>query len=80
MKKILLIISLILCLTGCNEETITESINGSMENLEIDIRTDNETCVEYFVFSGSYKGDIQVRLNQDGTVKIDESCLLNKEE
>lgn len=84
MKKILLLIIFILLLTGCGIEPISEDNNNEtsyyiQDSIKFDFYVDKNTCVEYIIFSGGYKGGITSRLNTDGTLKLNEICLKNKE-
>ena len=84
MKKILLLIISILLLTGCGIEPISEDSNNEtsyyiQDSIKFDFYVDKNTCVEYIIFSGGYKGGITPRLNTDGTLKLNETCLKNKE-
>lgn len=84
MKKILLLIISILLLTGCGIEPISEDNNNEtsyyiQDSIKFDFYVDKNTCVEYIIFSGGYKGGITPRLNTDGTLKLNETCLKNKE-
>lgn len=83
MKKILLLIILTLFLTGCGAEPINKKIETNdtyyiQSSPYFDFYVDKETCVEYIY---SYKGDgcFIPRLNTDGTLKLNETCLKNKE-
>lgn len=83
MKKFLLLIIPLLCLTGCaksiSEDKATETSYYIQDSGLFDIYVDKKTCVEYITFNGSYKGGIIPRLNIDDTLKLNESCLKNKE-
>ncbi len=84
MKKILLLIISILLLTGCGIEPISEDNNNEtsyyiQDSIKFDFYVDKNTCIEYIIFSGGYKGGITPRLNTDGTLKLNETCLKNKE-
>ena len=84
MKKILLLIISILLLTGCGIEPISEDNNNEtsyyiQDSIKFDFYVDKNTCVEYIIFSGGHKGGITPRLNTDGTLKLNETCLKNKE-
>lgn len=83
MKKMLSLIILTLFLTGCGAEPIskTETKNSTyyiQDSMNFDFYIDKETCVEYIIFSGRYKGGITPRLNTDGTLKLNETCLEEK--
>lgn len=83
MKKMLSLIILTLFLTGCGAEPIskTETKNSTyyiQDSMNFDFYIDKETCVEYIIFSGGYKGGITPRLNTDGTLKLNETCLEEK--
>lgn len=81
MKKLFIILLLLFLVTGCSV-----GINDSKTDYkEFDygdmyFYTDEDTCVEYIVYVGYYKGGITTRLNADGTVKINEECLNSKGE
>lgn len=72
MKKFLILIIVIL-LTGC-----TSNVQSINEDFNIHYKLDEETCVEYIIIQGSYKGSITPRLNRDGTLKLNEECLLKE--
>lgn len=83
MKKIILLLTLGLLLTGCGAEPIskTETKNSTyyiQDSMNFDFYIDKETCIEYIIFSGGYKGGITPRLNTDGTLKLNEICLKYK--
>ena len=84
MKKILLLIILILLLTGCGAEPISKTDSNNtyyiQDSMNFDFYIDKETCIEYIIFSGGYKGGITPRLNTDGTLKLNEICLKYKGE
>lgn len=80
MKKvscILLSLFLITGLTGCEESQINNNENIELNSEDTDIRfwTDEETGVQYVIYSHGepYKGmgGITPRLNADGTLYID---------
>lgn len=82
MKKILLLIIFILLLTGCGAEPISKTETKNLtyyiqDSMNFDFYIDKETCIEYIIFSGEYKGGITPRLNTDGTLKLNEICLKN---
>ncbi len=84
MKKILLLIIFILLLTGCGAEPISKTETKILtyyiqDSMNFDFYVDKESCIEYIIFSGRYKGGITPRLNTDGTLKLNEICLKNKE-
>ena len=64
MKKILLLITLILLLSGCSIESVR---NPQMVNY-----VDEDTCVIYLT---RYEAGITPMYNQDGTLKLDKECL-----
>lgn len=73
-----------LFLTGCGAEPIskTETKNSTyyiQDSMNFDFYVDKETCVEYVVFKGGYKGGITPRLNRDGTPLLNEKCLKESE-
>lgn len=75
-----LVLAIVLLLTGCGADTVN---NNNVENKDnymqeynsFNFYVDEETCVEYIVFHDTYKGGITPRLNDDGTLKLNESCL-----
>ena len=76
----------ILFLTGCSTTIITPiDTNGKNDTYYIqdssmyDFYVDKETCIEYIIFSGSYKGGITPRLNRDGTLLLNKKCLKESE-
>ena len=82
MKKVLLLTILVL-LTGCGVETVQEDKAKEtsyylQSSILFDIVVDKETCVEYILFEGGYKGGITTRLNSDNTLKLNEICLKSK--
>ncbi len=85
MKKILLLIISLMILTGCEKvdpinEVKTDETNYYMQGLTgFNFYTDKTTCVEYIVYSGYHQGNIIPRLNADNTLKLNETCLKNKE-
>lgn len=72
MKKFLILIIVIL-LTGC-----TSNVQSINDDFDIRYKVDEETCVEYILINGSYKGSIIPRLNRDGTLKLNEKCLIKE--
>lgn len=54
------------------ETEIEMKKNGAMTQDAFTIWTDPETGVEYIVYNNFYKGGITPRLNEDGTIKINE--------
>lgn len=85
MKKILLVIVSIMLLTGCGAEPITKTEARNLtyyiqDSIDFNFYVDKETCVEYILFSGLKKGNITPRLNDDGTLKLNEICLKDKGE
>ena len=84
MKKILLLIILILLLTGCGAEPISEDNNNGVsyymqDSTKFSFYVDKNTCVEYIIYKSGYKGGIIPRLNANGTLKLNETCLKNRE-
>lgn len=78
-----LVLAIVLLLTGCGADTVNND-DESKDNYEIyymqesysfNFYVDKETCVEYIVFQGSYKGSVITRLNSDGTLKLNKNCL-----
>jgi hypothetical protein len=71
MKKMFLILTalilaiLLFTFSGCESDG---SGVGNLEDSYIDIWTDEETGVQYIVYSGVKKGGITPRLNADGTL------------
>lgn len=85
MKKMLLLIIPTLFLTGCGAEPISKTETKNLtyyiqDSMNFDFYIDKETCIEYIIFSGGYKGGITPRLNTDGTLKLNEICLKYKGE
>ena len=84
MKKILLLIILTLFLTGCGDEPISEDNNNEtsyyiQDSIKFSFYVDKNTCIEYIIYQNGYQGGIAPRLNTDGTLKLNETCLKNKE-
>lgn len=84
MKKFLLLIISILFLTGCGAKPISEDKTDEtsyymQDSIYFDFYVDKETCVEYVVYKGGYRGGLTPRLNTDNTLKLNETCLKNKE-
>lgn len=78
MKKILIIPLLLLLITGCTSKNEDNNYDTNYQEINdnfIYYYTDEDTCVEYIVFSGYRKGGITPRLNADGTIKLNEECL-----
>ena len=80
MKKISLLIITIILLTGCGAEPINKKHETNdayyiQDKHDFDFSVDKETCVEYIIFNGGYKGGITPRLNADGTLKLNKICL-----
>lgn len=83
MKKFLLLIISILFLTGCGAEPISDNETNEtsyyiQDSINFDFYVDKETCVEYIIFRGAYKGGLTSRLNADNTLKLNETCLEDK--
>lgn len=79
MKKILLLIIFILLLTGCDAEPINEASYYIQDSANFSFYVDKKTCIEYIIYQGVKRGGITPRLNTDGTLKLNETCLKNKE-
>lgn len=80
MKKFLLLVIIIILLTGCGAESINKKHETNdtyyiQDSLNFDFYVDKETCVEYIIFNGGYRGGITPRLNADGTLKLNKICL-----
>ncbi len=78
-----LVLAIVLLLTGCGADTVNNNVenkdnyeaNYMQEYHSFNFYIDEETCVEYIVFHDTYKGGITPRLNDDGTLKLNENCL-----
>ena len=81
MKKIILLIIPLLLLCGCEGKPVNEySESSSYIGVRFTIYVDEDTCVEYFVSDGSYNtGDVYPRYNQDGSLKVNNKCMNDKE-
>lgn len=84
MKKILLLIIPILLLIGCGAKPISEDNNNEtsyyiQSSKKFSFYVDKKTCVEYIIYNNAYQGGITPRLNTDGTLKLNETCLKNRE-
>lgn len=78
MKKIIILIIPILLLCGC-EKTRTNKYSDKVELQAFYLYVDEETCVEYYVSNGSYNyGNVNLRYNADGTIKLNKQCLADK--
>ena len=80
MKKFLLLVIIIILLTGCGAESINKKHETNdtyyiQDSLNFDFYVDKETCIEYIIFNGGYRGGITPRLNADGTLKLNKICL-----
>lgn len=82
MKKLLILPLLLLLVTGCNVSTNNETEHNEIDDTDIYIYTDEETCVEYIVYLRyiDVPGSITPRLNRDGTIMLNEECLNKKGE
>lgn len=83
-----LVLTIVLLITGCGVDTVNDDAE-SENNYEVkymqeyygfDFYVDKETCVEYILFQGTYKGSLTPRLNSNGTLKLNENCLKGKGE
>lgn len=71
MKRIMIMLAIsTLFISGCKSNHI-----NSTDDDTIFIYTDSETCVEYIKYAVGYKGGITVRLNTDGSIKLNEKCM-----
>jgi hypothetical protein len=74
--SILITISLILCMSGCDAENPTPNIENSSDK-DIKFWIDNETGVQYIIYTNHNStygmGGITPRLNSDGTLYIKNS-------
>lgn len=80
MKKMLLLIITLLCLTGCGAKPISDDKTNEtsyyiQDSRLFDIFVDKETCIEYILYDSGYKGGIIPRLNVNNTLKLNEICL-----
>lgn len=68
-------------LTGCGAEPIRDNETSYyiQDSINFDFYVDKETCIEYIIFWGDYKGGITPRLNTDNTLRLNKICLKNKE-
>lgn len=81
MKKIILLLTLGLLLAGCGAKPINEDKGTGyymQDSMSFDFYVDKETCVEYIVYKGGYKGGLTPRLKADNTLKSNETCLKNR--
>lgn len=76
-KKLIIFLPILL-LTGCVTPKDYDIENNN--SLEYRIFVDEATCVEYLVNNYQKKGGISVRYSQDGTIRVNKSCLEKKNE
>jgi len=69
---VLIILSIVVCIIDfLPSEKVNEKIEVSdISNNRIGIWVDEETGVNYIIYSSAYKGGITQRLNADGTVYV----------
>ena len=84
MKLKVLLLTILVLLTGCGAEPISDNETNEtsyyiQDSINFDFYVDKETCIEYIIFIGNYKGGITPRLNADSTLKLNKICLKNKE-
>lgn len=82
MKKVIIFIIVLLLLCGCENNQENEYSESSLYiGNRFTLYVDEETCVEYFVSAGAYNnGNVLPRYNQDGTLRLNKKCLLDKGE
>ena len=78
MKKILLLI-LVIILTGCKEESTSEKVKNMQNSSAFMFYVDRESCVEYILFINYEKVGLSPRYSADGSIKLNEICVKNKE-
>ena len=80
MKRIILLLIICICLCGCEKHQENEYSEGTYYiGKRFTIFVDKETCIEYFVSAGAYNnGNVLPRYNQDGTLRLNKKCLLDK--
>lgn len=66
--KICMLIIIVFILSGCNKINLTNN----------EVIIDEETCVEYKWRKVAYAGGLTLRVNQDGTPKLNKECLNKK--
>lgn len=76
MKKIIISVTVILILCGCDRKS---SSTYSGDDYRISIYTDSKTCVEYLEYLSGYGGGLSVRYNANGTIKLNKECLNEKD-
>lgn len=77
-KKIVILLLLTLLVSGCS--TSEEEIKNETLYIGTEVRVDKETCVEYIRVKEqwNYGFVIVPRYNQDGTLRLNKKCLLEK--
>ena len=77
MKKLILLAIPVLLLTGCEVEAVNRELDKQymQGTSSFDIYVDRKTCVEYLIYNSNRAGGITPRLNTDGTIVVNQSCL-----